>query len=330
MPDPILVADIGGTHARFAIARRGDDGPTIHEMKNFRVKDFTTFHDAVDAYLATISAKPLSACIAAAGPVDGDHIAVTNSSWVLRAADIASALGLASVRLVNDFYALSVGVIHLGDDAFISIKDGARVGGAPQLVLGPGTGFGQSLIAPVGASHKVFATEGGHASFAALTDEEAQVRAIIARDCPHVSIERVLSGPGLLAIYRALCAVMGKPCILDRPEDITGASSSGGDPVADRTVTMFCEILGSHVGDAALSAGARGGVVLGGGVLAGMRESLLNGAFTRRFVDKGPMTDYVGAIPVRLLVGDGAALIGAAALFDDRCSERNSSLRAPA
>ena len=318
MSDAILVADIGGTNARFAMARRNRKDISIHDSRKYRAKDFNTFHDAARTYLADVNATPIAACIAAAGPVDGDDVRFTNSDWTLRASDIADEMGLADVRIVNDFYALSTGVARLGDDAFISVKNGECVRGAPQLVLGPGTGFGQSLIVPVSGSHKVVATEGGHASFAALTDEEVQVRAFVARDHPHVSIERILSGPGLLAIYRALSFIMDKKCALRRPEDITTAASSGADPVAVRTINMFCEMLGSVAGDAVLGAGARGGVILGGGVLPNIREHLLNGAFTRRFVDKGPMTNYVSAVPVKLLIDDRAALIGAAAVFEGR------------
>ncbi len=318
MAGPVLVADIGGTNARFAIAETGQGGIAVRDARAFRAEDFKTVRDAAAAYLASVSDRPARGCFAAAGPLIDGAVDFTNSPWTLRADDIADPLGLSEFLIVNDFYALAAGLAHLGDDAFVTVKEGRAVAGAPQLVIGPGTGFGQALIAPTKTGRKVIATEGGHVAFAAQTDEEIAVRNFIAWEHPRVTVERVLSGPGLVNIYRALSAIADAPGTDLDAGAITAAAASGADPLAVKTVALFCDILGRVAGDGVLATGARGGVVLGGGVLPKMRNILMASAFAERFVEKGRMTAYVRAVPVTMIVKGGAALYGAAAALEER------------
>ncbi|MEX0645039.1 MAG: glucokinase, partial [Parvularculaceae bacterium] len=198
--DFVLVADIGGTNARFALARRDGDAILMSDMQRFRAEEFKSLRDAAIAYLKTIAVKPNAACFAVAGPVTDAVIDFTNSPWALDVAEIKTALRLNTLRVVNDFEALAHGVRRLGKADFQSVRPGNGDPSAPVLVLGPGTGFGQAIIVPVVGGDKIIATEGGHVAFAPRTDDELEILRIIAREHPRVSLERVLSGPGLISI----------------------------------------------------------------------------------------------------------------------------------
>ena len=318
MANSVLVADIGGTNARFAIADFQGGRPVIRDAQSFLAEDFETIRDAADAYLESISDRPDRACFAAAGPIVGEEVKFTNSHWTLRAADITRPLALNQFEMVNDFYALASGVPFLPDEAFVIVKDGAAVTSAPILVIGPGTGLGQAIIAPTSDGSIVISTEGGHVAFAPYTDEEIAVREFIAREHPRVSVERLLSGRGLVNIHRALCAIEGAQRVSLQASEITKAASTGEYPIAVKAVDMFCSIFGRVAGDAVLATGAQGGVVLGGGILPKIKTVFLSSDFADRFVQKGRMSDYVKSVPVRLIDTDGAALYGAAACLKEK------------
>ena len=318
MKDFVLVADIGGTNARFACAKNSGGRITVRDVQRFRAEDFETVGDAADAYLESIGDKPKRACFAAAGFVRDGEVAFTNSHWRLRADDITQLLKLDDFLVVNDFYAMAAGVAHLTDDAFVEVKKGVGDASAPRLVIGPGTGLGQALIVPSAGGEIVIPTEGGHVSFAPSTDEEYEVLKFIAREHPRVSVERLLSGRGLVNIHRALCSLAGVRRVSLRADEITAAAAGDDDqyPIAGKAVDTFCAVLGKVAGDAVLATGARGGVVLGGGILPKIRDIFLSSRFNERFLNKGRMTAYVEAVPVRLIVREDAAFYGAAAALE--------------
>jgi len=278
----ILVADIGGTNARFAIAHSDGAVLTVRDAQTFRAEDFETIRDAADAYLEAVSEKPEVACFAAAGPVTPKGVDFTNSHWALRPDEIKIPLRLKAFHIVNDFYALAAGVSALPQDAFEAVKPGTPDPEAPVLVIGPGTGLGQALIVPTPLGERVVATEGGHVTFAPRTQEE------IDADTPRVSLQA---------------------------NEITKAAIEGTYPIAMKAVDMFCAVLGRVAGDAVLATGARGGVVLGGGILPKIRDVFLASQFVEKFCEKGRMRPYVEAVPVRMIITEGAALYGAAAAF---------------
>ncbi|MEO1658183.1 MAG: glucokinase [Pseudomonadota bacterium] len=321
MAEPILVADIGGTNARFAVAETEGGALTIRDTQKFRAVDFETVRDAAHAYCEAIGERPKRACFAAAGPIAGDEVRFTNSMWRVRRDEIEGPLGLQDFCLVNDFYALAKGIGFLPDDAFVSVKGGEPDKAAPTLVVGPGTGLGQALVIPMGDRSHVVSTEGGHVTFAPRTDEEFEVMRFIAREHPRVSVERLLSGRGLVNIHRALCVIAGKPRVSLQANEITAAAMDQSLPVAVDAVSMFCGLLGRVVGDAVLSTGARAGVVLGGGILPQIKDLFLSSRFVDLFIDKGRMSSYVDAVPVRLITAEGAALYGAAASMKDMMNE---------
>lgn len=317
MSEPILVADIGGTNARFAIAEVLDQNVFIREEQTFRAEDFETIRDVASAYLESVGERPKRACFAAAGPIVNGVVDFTNSHWALRTEDIKTPLGFVAVRVVNDFFALAAGVKYLTSESFVDVKTGSPVADAPQLVIGPGTGLGQALIVPTKYGVRIIATEGGHVSFAPRTEEEYEIKKFVAREHPRVSVERLLSGRGLVNIHRALCAIEGVQRVSLQANEITKAAISGEYPVAVKAVDLFCAILGRVAGDAVLATGARGGVYLGGGILPKIKTIFLESLFVERFSEKGRMSNYARAVPVKLIDTDSTALYGAAAALEE-------------
>ena len=313
MSAPVLIADIGGTNARFALPTIDGDAVSVGPLHAFRAEDYESIRDAADAFLEAVQARPKLACFAVAGPITDAVVEFTNSPWVLDIEMTKRQMKFDRLLAINDFEALAMGVRHLQAADFLEVKPGAGDARAPVLVIGPGTGLGQALIVPVANGDRILATEGGHVGFAPADDEEIEVLRFIRREHKRVSIERLLSGRGLVNIHRALCAIAGTPRISLAADEITRAALTKEFPIAVRAVDMFCAVLGAAAGDAVLATGARGGVVLGGGILPKIRDAFLASAFLERFLDKGRMRDYLADVPVRLIIRDGAALVGAAA-----------------
>lgn len=314
-----LVADIGGTNARFALAAAHPDGaPRPLEPARFAVADLATFEDAVARYLGDVGAKPLCAVLAIAAPVHGETAEITNSPWRIDAAALRARFGFTSVRLVNDFAAMSaaVGQLAAGDLQPLGVlaapdpADGCdRVLG----VIGPGTGLGVGLLLRHAARTLVIETEGGHASFAPTSEEEVAVLRVLWRRFGRVSNERLISGPGLVTLYAALGEIAGMPAPLTTPETIVTAAGEGSSPLARRAVELLCELLGSVAGDLALTGGAWDGIYLAGGLVQPLLPWLDRGGFRRRFEAKGRREAEMTRVPTMAVTRDDAGLLGAAA-----------------
>ena len=313
--EQVLVADIGGTNARFALSDIDSPAIGVNSVHCFRAEDYESVFDAAHAYLEIVGATPAKACLAVAGPVGKEIVSFSNSPWMLKPSELGPNLGIPSVKLVNDFYALAAGVGFLTESSLVDVHKGVADPEAPTLVIGPGTGLGQALIVPCGEYRKIVSTEGGHVSFAPRTDDEIQVMKFISKEHPRVSLERLLSGRGLVNIHRALCVQEGSTRANLSSAEIADAAINGTYPVARMAVEMFCSILGRVVGDAVLATGAKGGVILGGGILPKIQDFFLQSAFVERFLDKGRMRGYVEPVPIKLVVEDGAALLGAASIL---------------
>ena len=313
-----LVADIGGTNARFAIAR-GDTGRgfELDQVRRLKARDHATLGDAARAYLeGCTGARPARACFAVAGPVEPGTIRLTNSGWELQPDELARELGLEDLLPVNDFAAQARGAPLVAESETVPVRVGSGMPGAPCAVLGPGTGLGLGLLVPTQGGITVVATEGGHAGFAPRSEEEAAVGRIIAQETGFASWETLLSGVGLVNIHRALCQLAGEPPPEHRAADITREALEDPSSMSRRVVELFCGVLGAFAGDVAVMSGARGGVYLGGGIVPRIRTLLDGSPFEARFTERGPMSDYAAAIPVRLLLSDTTALLGAAALAE--------------
>jgi len=313
-----LVADIGGTNARFALARGCvDNGIELEQIRRLKNEDFEDLKDAAQAYLESCTGdRPSQACFAIAAPISPGKIRLTNSSWKFRPDELAQTLALDNLLAVNDFAAQARGAPLIPSEDLAVINPGTALEGFNMAVLGPGTGLGLGLLVPNSNGLSVVPTEGGHAGFAPRTDEEIAVGRFIADEYGFVSWERLLSGRGLVNIHRALCHIDGIIWPGHRPEDITAEAMSDASSMSRRVVDFFCAVLGAYAGDVAVLTGARGGIYLGGGILPTIRPILETSAFEARFKRRGPMTNYTSKIPINLILSDIAPLLGAAALAE--------------
>jgi glucokinase len=310
----ILVGDVGGTHARFALVEPTETGPW-HILQRLDLADrFPTFEDALRSYLerAGITRLPPLAAIAVAGPVVAGTARFTNRGWEISEQALRQ-VGFERALLINDFAALSLAVDLLNEEHLHTIGPQQKgVEGGTITILGAGTGFGVSCLARFGDRVGVpMATEGGHMSFAPSNSEELAALRLMWEEPGRVSIERLLSGGGLEHLYRTLERLAGRT-----PSALTAAEISAAalhdDAGARAALTMFCSIYGAVAGDFALAHGARGGVYIAGGIAEKIEGFLIQSPFRRRFEDKGRLTPYVAAIPTYLIVYPDIALMGAA------------------
>ena len=313
-----LVADIGGTNARFAIARVDRRrGISLARVRRFKNADFDEPSEAARIYLEGFDGEPPTrGCVAVAAHVTSGEVRLTNSHWVLRPDELAQVLGLETLTVVNDFAAQARGAPLAPDSDRAPIHESPPDPRAPCAVLGPGTGLGLGLLVPHDAGPLVVPTEGGHAGFAPRTEEERAVARRLEESHGFVSWEHLLSGAGLVHIHQALCELDGRSRPEHRPEDITEEALADAAGMARRVVDFFCAALGSFAGDVAVMSGALGGVYLGGGILPRIRSILEASEFVERFTEHGVMTSYASAIPVWLVLSDTAPLLGAAALAE--------------
>ena len=313
-----LLADIGGTNVRFALAEPAAAAPLQGDsVRQYEVADFPNLHDAALHYLAEMHApQPASGVFAVAGRIDGDAARITNHPWLISCRDTATALGLSTLRLVNDFAAQAMAVELLDGDDLV------RLGGpdwrhppAPNAnfaVIGPGTGLGVSALIVREGRGIALETEGGHVAFAPHGDEETAVLKRLAARFERVSNERLISGGGLVNIHRALCELDGTPVLELRPRDITAAAATG-DARARRALDMFCAVFGAVTGDLVLTLGAWDGAFLTGGLVPRLLPQLQASSFRARFEAKGRFADAMSRVPTMAVVHPQAGLLGAAA-----------------
>jgi glucokinase len=310
-----LVGDIGGTNCRLALATAERGGVRIEFARRYRCADFSTAAEAIDNYLDALGRKiSLSATvIAVAGPVSGGLVQSTNMPWRLCEADLRG-YGAGGAKLINDYTALGLALDHLSEQDTIRIGPDVPGDKAETVaVIGAGTGFGVGALTRGVGGQAVIATEGGHVSFAPVDEVELEILRVLRSRFGRVSVERLLSGPGLTNIHAALAEIDGVACIEILPEEIFRQAESG-DALSRRALERFCCIYGSVAGDMALVYGARGGVFLGGGIAPALATYLQAGEFRRRFEDKGRFRDYLASVPTRIISNTNAALLGAGAL----------------
>lgn len=312
---PSIVADIGGTNARFALVTGESDGQfVIENISILNGSNYPSFSAAMRDYIDSLGGvKPHSACVAIAGPIDGDNVRMTNLSWSFSQTAVREEFGFDKFAAINDFGALAVATSALLDQDLQSIRAGTRDPHANKAILGPGTGLGVAGLAYNGGTWLPIPSEGGHVNIAPATPLECDViKAAMARH-GHVSAEVFISGPGLVNLYNALCDVRGQQPRALEPSDVTGGALDGSDPLCVETLSLFCSFIGSLSGNLALTYGAKGGVYLAGGVLPRFQDFLLSSDFKDRFAGKGIMSHYVENIPVDLITHPQTAFLGAAA-----------------
>ncbi|MEW4447420.1 glucokinase [Qipengyuania sp. JC766] len=317
--ESLVAVDIGGTHARFAIASVAEDGTiTLDEPETLHTQDHVSFQTAWEDFRARKGGSlPNAVSLAIAGPVGGDVIRFTNNPWIIRPALVREKLGVDHYTIVNDFSAVAHAVakaepeqlLHLAGPDIPLTQDGTI------SVVGPGTGLGVAHLYRSGGEYRVQATEGGHIDFAPLDQIEDALLARLRRRHTRVSIERVVSGPGIEDIYQTLAKLEGRT-VPDRSDvDIWKAGMAGEDSLAAAAVDRFCLSLGSVAGDIALAQGGFGGVVIAGGLGYRLREIMPRSGFAERFSAKGRFAGLMSKIPVKLIVHPQPGLYGAAAAF---------------
>ena len=318
----LVAVDIGGTHARFAIATIAEDGAiSLDDPETLHTADHVSFQTAWEDYRERKGGHlPDAVSLAIAGRTSGDAIRFTNNPWVIRPALIKEKLGATRYTLVNDFAAVAHAVAQAPDDQFLHLAgpDQPLAAEGTLSVLGPGTGLGVAHLWRDSSGYRVQATEGGHVDFAPLDQIEDAILARLRKRHMRVSVERVVSGPGIVEIYATLAALEGKPVAEMDDVSIWQAGMEGSDSLAAAAVDRFCLALGSVAGDFALAQGGFGGVVIAGGLGYRLREILPGSGFAERFRAKGRFADLMGTIPVKLITHPQPGLFGAAAAFARR------------
>jgi glucokinase len=322
-----LLADIGGTNARFALQAPGAGFADIEVLP---CCEHATVGAAMDDYLARAAHRGIetasvrAAALAIANPVEGDAVAMTNHHWRFSIEALRRERGLDTLLVVNDFAALAMALPHLGDAGRVAVGDGAyaAVPDRPIGLVGPGTGLGVAGIARCGGRWMALPGEGGHASFAPVTRQEIRILEALwdelGQQEGHVSAERLLSGAGLEAIHRALNGPPGG-ARLTAP-DITARALDGSCDACRATVDAFCAILGSVAGNVALTLGATGGMYIGGGIVPRLGPLFHASDFRRRFEDKGRLRGYLARIPTWVVTEPYPALRGVAAMLDEHAA----------
>lgn len=320
---PLLVGDIGGTNARFALYEcvgcgRGDGALTAR--MTIAARDYQQFHDAVGAFLTRAGADVSmlgGASLALACPLGEEEFRFTNSPWRFTRRDLDQRLGLRNLTLLNDFEALAIRVPAMSSAELLTLREGSAETGFPKVVLGPGTGLGVAGLVPIMAGGETrwqaVPGEGGHMAFAPVDEFEADLLQHLRKVHSRVSVERLVCGDGLVAIHSFLGGHANNAVLSGTSAaQITQGALTGVDPLAREAVMRFLAMLGSFAGDCAMLYSARSGVYLAGGILPRLRPLLADSPLLARFDAKGRMSPWVSRIPVYLVADDAAALRGAA------------------
>jgi glucokinase len=305
LSEPLLVADIGGTNARFALAN-----PVTLELSHI-CQTLCRRHDTVEAalaeYLSAVPIKPRSAALAIAGPVSDEFIVLTNSHWRFRKTELRRATGLEQVHVLNDFEALALSLPLLSTPELHQIGGGTPEPHATKVVLGPGTGLGVAGLVWSGRDWIAVAGEGGHVALGARDQAELETLRKLTSSGEPVSAEQALSGPGLRALHKAVAGEEVAPDV-----DVIGEALKGGEEAA-LALGQFIAWLARFAGDAALTFGARGGVYIGGGIAPKITAALAAGSFREAFEANSRMSGYLAPIPIFVILAEFATLKGAAA-----------------
>lgn len=312
----LLVGDVGGTNVRFAMAHRSAGRFVIDHFEKLEGDDFGSFEDALATYLETTGLKPDHACFALAGPVRDGEVLLTNRRWRVSARHVSDRFGIGAVNLLNDFAAMARAVPEYDSATFETIVDATPVEGAPVLVAGPGTGFGvATLLGSDASTWHVLTGEGGHVAFSPRDKTELELARILLARYGYVSNELVASGSGLNAVHEAFCEIYGRTYQEISPQEMRRLADAG-DAMFLSLIQLRANTVMSAVGDLVLANGALGGVVLAGGVTDRIADFLKTPEACERFVERGPLCQYLRNCPVSLMRDPEAPLIGAAAFHE--------------
>jgi len=309
MSIPGLIAGIGATNARFAIA----DQEGIRDEQILKCRDHPSLAEAITKYMEITGQEIHSASIAIAGPVEGDKFEMTNHPWRFSVTELKATLSIESFHIINDFVAIAKSIPHLTENTDytnmtkVQQKDGASIG-----VLGPGTGLGMASLVPVNSSYITVPGEGGHMSMAAKTQREFDViNWLLEHKYSHVSAERVCSGKGLVNIHNALCGLSGEKGVNElSPSEISDRALNKECDLCEEALDLMFGFLGTAAGNLALTIGAKGGIYIAGGIVQKLDSYIYNSRFMEQFVSKGRFKEYMSSIPVFIVTHEFPAFIG--------------------
>ena len=322
---PRLIADIGGRFARFALETAS--GPQFSAQASLPCAAHANFESALQSYLTTLppGLRPVHAAVAIANPVEGDRVRMTNYPWEFSIERTRQQMQLDTLVVVNDFTALAMSLPRLGNQGMHQVGGGQAVTRSVIGLLGSGSGLGVSGLIPAGDGWVSLGSEGGHTSFSPRDERELVVLRHAWTQFEHVSFERLLSGPGLALMHRALATQAGlAPEDLDAPE-ITRRALDGSCAVCVDTIEVFCAMLGTAAANLAVTLGAKGGIYIGGGIVPRLGAYFDRSPFRARFEDKGRFSHYLAAIPTFVITATDATLIGASAILDSQLKALASS-----
>ncbi|MEZ5565753.1 MAG: glucokinase [Gammaproteobacteria bacterium] len=310
-----LIADIGGTNTRCALASAGE---APHAIETFRNREFPGLDRLLATYLGALppQQRPDQAVIAVAAPIRGDEIRMVNINWTFSVSALARTLSLKRVIPLNDFAAQAYALPVLTPADLRQVGGGKAVDRAPKVVVGPGTGLGTAGLVCVNDQWHAITGEGGHVTMAPSNEREAHIIALGRERFGHCSAERLISGAGLAFVYEALGGGQSSHRALDGKE--IGARINAGDALAMEALDVFFELLGTVASNLALTFAAFGGVYIGGGITPRYVEQFAASGFRRRFEDKGRYRAFLADIPTWVITADEPALRGLAA-FAEGC-----------
>lgn len=307
-----LIADIGGTNARFAVAEHG----RFDHLRILHTGDYPSLADAARDYLASLPDQllPSRAALAIAGPVAADRVALTNQNWSFSIAEMTIELGVHELLVLNDFAAQAMAIPYLAGSDVAQVGSGTPADNGPIAIMGPGTGFGMSCLISEPDGWSQLSSEGGHATLPPATDQEGRILDAVRARYGHVSVERALSGHGLTNLYEAVCDLAGVPARPLDPGEVTAEALAGTDRLCARALDLFCAMLGTVGGDLALTLCATGGLYIAGGIVPRIKDYFAASEFRARFTAKGRLSTYLEAIPTYLILHPWPALLGLANL----------------
>ena len=306
-----LVGDIGGTNARFAIVSKGSS--ELLSIKTLQCEKFETIQQAIQFYLSAIEDIQISsACIASAGTVHLDTFKPSNNDWLINKFDVSSVLNNIQVGWINDFNAQALATTTLSDNDIVTIKAGIKQPDRLRLAIGPGTGLGVCGLISSSSGWVSVPTQGGHSDLAVNTSLEIEVFTLLQKKFGHVAVERVLSGPGIVNLYEALCQINGKNILFHSPSEIIAAAiNSNPEHLSKETLHLFCQIFGSVTGSMALTTGSLGGIYITSDLIRNFLDFFIGSEFVQNFENKGRMKYYMADIPIYLSKKENMGLLGA-------------------
>ena len=305
-----VVMDIGGTNCRIATL---DKNHKLKAVESWSCLDFSGPAEILSSYSEMHKLEVMNLCIAIASPLVEDEVTMTNLHWSFSGKTLKEQLSLKTLNIINDFHAIGLAIPLLPHTEKVQVGAGTIDPDASALICGPGTGLGVAILARAANAWQVLPGEGGHMDFAPNTPYEQEIWRIFHQKYGHVSTERILSGPGLSALHEAICEIDGLDSEILSADRISGLALAGKSPSCEKTLHVFCAMLGSFCGSLALATAAFGGVYIGGGIVPRFIDFLKASDFRNRFEEKGRYRAYNEKIPTFIITAEHPGLLGAAA-----------------